>query len=67
MDNAKLMEVLYPSDNLMKEPAGLWLLDSLALNDIIKEFSSTSILHDQVQLFRRLDNFVKLDYMRVPD
>ena len=38
-----------------------------ALDDVIEEFSSFHVLHDKKELFRSLDDLVKLDYVGMPD
>lgn len=45
MNDAKLMQVFHSGNNLMKELASLSLFDSLILNDEVKEFAATCILH----------------------
>ncbi len=56
MNDTKLMKIFNASYDLMEEFASLSLFDSLVLHDVVKEFSSTCILHDQVELLRCLDN-----------
>jgi hypothetical protein len=36
-------------------------------HNVIKKLSTTSVLHDQVQLSRCLDDFIKLYNVRMPD
>jgi len=67
MDDVELVEVLDTSDYLVEELDGLRFFDPLVLDDVIEKLSPTCILHDQVQLFRRLDDFIKLDDVWVPD
>ena len=67
MNNTQLMKVLDASDYLMEEAASLRLLDSLALNDVVKELSSACVLHDQIELLRSLDDLVELDDVRMAD
>ena len=55
MDDAQFVQVFDACNDLMKELASLSFLDSLVLHDEVEELTSTRILHDQVELFRRLD------------
>lgn len=65
MNDAKLMKVFNACYDLMEEFASLCLFDSLVLHDVVKELASTCILHDQVELLGCLDNFIKLNNMRM--
>ena len=67
MNNIQLMEILYAGNYLVEQLASLGLFDSLISYDIVKELSTLGILHDQVQLFWRFYNLVKLDDVWVPD
>jgi len=67
MHDIQLVKILNSCDNLVEKLQGLWLFDSLILDDVIKKFTTIRILHYQVQLFRRLNDFIKLDYVWVSD
>ena len=67
MDDIELVEILDTSDDLMKELTSLRLLHSLVGHVIVKQLSTLSVLHDKVQLFRSLDDLVKLDNIWMPD
>ena len=67
MDDIELVEILDTSDDLMEELASLRLLHSLVGHDIVKQLSTLSVLHDKVQLFRSLDDLVKLDNIWMSD
>lgn len=56
MDNVQFMQIFNTGDNLMEELACFRFFDSLVLNDVIKEFTTTCILHNKVQLFWGFDN-----------
>ena len=60
MDNIKLMNVFDSSNNLLEEFACLIFLEPSISNYIVEELTSTCILHNEVQLFWGLDNFIKL-------
>jgi hypothetical protein len=56
MNDTKLMKVFNACYDLMEEFASLSLFDPLVLHDVVKEFTSTCILHDQVELLGCLNN-----------
>jgi len=60
MNDAKLMQVFHSGNNLMKELASLSLFDPLILNNEVKEFAATCILHYQVQLLWSFDDLKKI-------
>ena len=66
MGHPNFMDVLNSIDQLMEEPASLFLLESLVLDNILKKFTALHELHYQEQLLGSLYNFVKLDNTRVP-
>ena len=37
------------------------------MNNIIKELTSTGIFHNKIKLLGSFDNFIELNYVRVPD
>ena len=39
----------------------------MILNDVVKQFASICIFHDEIELFRRLNNFIKLDDVGMSD
>lgn len=45
----------------MEKATGLLILEALFLDDVIEEFPSRHILHDQEELPRRLNDLVQLD------
>jgi hypothetical protein len=49
--------------DLMEKAASLSLSNASACDNVIEEFTATAILHDEIQLLRRLNDFVKLDDM----
>ena len=67
MHDVQLVKVLDSCDYLMEKFKSLRLFDSLIFNNVIEQFTSIRILHDQVKLFGRLYDFIKLDYVWVSD
>lgn len=67
MHNAQLVQILHSADDLLKELAGLSLLQFLLLNDVVEKFTSTDELHDQEQLLGCLNNLEELNDVGVPD
>ena len=65
MHDLQLRDVLNSRDDLLEEAAGRLLVHLLVLDDVVEEFATRGKLHDQVQLFGRLDDFVELDDVRV--
>ena len=61
------MKVLNPANNLLEEFACLLFLQFLLLHDVVKQLSSTNILHNEKELLGRLDNLEQLDDVRVTD
>ena len=60
MTHLNLMQVLDTSQDLMEEAAGLSVLQTALLYNVIEELATRGILHDQKQLLARLDYFIKL-------
>ena len=67
MHDVELVKVFDTGDDLMEKFEGLWLLHSLILDDVVEKLATISILHDEVQLLGRLDDFIELDNVRVSD
>lgn len=59
------MKVLDACENLMEEPACFTVLKTLFLDDVIKEFTTRRVLHDEEELLGSLDYLIKLDNIRV--
>jgi hypothetical protein len=51
----------------MEKAASLRLRRSTICNNVVKQLATAGVLHDQVQLSRRLNDFVQLDDVRMPD
>jgi hypothetical protein len=64
--NSDFVDVLDARNNLLEEFTSFIFLQALSFDDIVEEFSSARILHDEEQLARSFDNFVQLDNVRVP-
>ena len=58
MDYVELVNILNAGQNLLKEAGALWLLDAPLRNNVVKQLPTTGILHDEVQLLRRLNYLV---------
>ena len=67
MHDVQLVKVLDPGDDLVEEFESLWFLHALVLHDVVEKFSTVSILHDQVELLGRLNDFVELNDVWVSD
>ena len=67
MHDAYFMDILDAGDELVEHFSCFSFRDSLVLDDVIEELALFHELHDQKELFRCFDDFVKLDYMGVPD
>ena len=67
MHYVQLVQVLHSRDYLVKELQGLGLLDSLVLDDEVEELALVGVLHDQVELLGRFDDFVQLYDVGMPD
>ena len=51
----------------MEKTASLGLFYPLILDNKVEELPATSVLHDQVELLRRLDNLIQLNDVWVSD
>lgn len=65
MNDVQLVQVLNPSNYLVKEFDCQGLFNSLVLDDKVKKFPTLCVLHYKVKLFGRLNDFVKLNDVRV--
>jgi hypothetical protein len=65
MDYAQLFQVLDSREYLLEEFTSLFLLEFSVLYNIIKEFSTAGVLHDQVKLLWSFDYFIKLYDIRM--
>ena len=63
----ELVEVFYASNDLVEEFEGRGLFYPLVLDDVVEKLASVRILHDQVELLWGLDDFIKLNDVRVSD
>ena len=60
MNDVKFAYVFDTRNDLLEEFTCGSLVDLLVLNDVVEEFASGSELHNQVQLFGRLDYLIEL-------
>jgi hypothetical protein len=58
MNNIELGNVFNSVNDLMEEQTSLIFFNSLVLDNVVKQFSSISILHYQIKLFLSL-NYLK--------
>jgi hypothetical protein len=56
MDYIELVQVFYACKYLVEESACFWFFHSLVLDDVVEQFTSTSVFHDEVKLLGSLDN-----------
>ena len=56
MADLDLVDVLDTGDYLLHEATRLLFLQALPLDNVVEQFTSAGVLHDQEQLARRLDN-----------
>eukprot|EP00350_Pseudokeronopsis_sp_OXSARD2_P011849 CAMPEP_0170552134 /NCGR_PEP_ID=MMETSP0211-20121228/10081_1 /TAXON_ID=311385 /ORGANISM="Pseudokeronopsis sp., Strain OXSARD2" /LENGTH=100 /DNA_ID=CAMNT_0010859695 /DNA_START=2519 /DNA_END=2821 /DNA_ORIENTATION=- len=67
MDDVQFMEVLDSRDDLLEELAGLFFLQGGIGHDIIEEFPSGGVLHDQIELSWRFNYLKELNDVGVSD
>ena len=65
MHYVQLVYVFDTSEYLLKELASLFLFQTSVCDYVIEKFTPRSVLHDEVQLFRGLDDLIKLDDIRM--
>jgi hypothetical protein len=61
------MQIFNTRYYLLEVFASFFLLKPRILDNIVKQFTSTSILHDQIELFGCFNNLIKLNNVGVPD
>jgi hypothetical protein len=64
MNDAKLTKLLEALSNLAYDVKGQFLID-FSCHAISLEISSRTILHNQVNIILRVDDFIELDDIRV--
>ena len=67
MHNSELVQVFDSTDDLLEEFAGFGFFKFLLLDDVVEKFAATDELHDEKELFRRLNNFKQLNDVRMSD
>ena len=65
VDNVQLVQVLNTGYNLVEKFNSQWLFNSLVFYYVVKKFSTLSVLHDKVELFWSLYNFIELNDIRM--
>jgi len=61
VDNVQLVQVLNTGYNLVEKFNSQWLFNPLVFYYEVKKFSTLSVLHDKVELFWSLYNFIELN------
>jgi len=61
------MNLLQAGNNLMEEAACLQFWHSPLSYNVVKQLSTTCILHNKIKLTARLNYFIQLNNVRVPD
>lgn len=67
MCNVPLVQKLNAGHNLVVELETLTLREPVFCYDIIKQFTTTGVLHDQINVALRLDDLIEFDYVLVPN
>lgn len=67
MAHTTLMNIFNARDQLQIELASLLLGQPSVTHDVIEQLAAIAVLHDHVELFFRLNNFVQLDDIGVAD
>lgn len=67
MNHANLVNVLDAGNKLMKHFGSFGLQQAFIMYDVVKELPFFHELHNQEELFGCFDDFVKLDYVGMPD
>ena len=67
MHNAELMQVFDSAYDLLEELAGFCFFEFLLLDDVVEKFAAADELHDEKELFWRLNNFKQLNDVWVPN
>lgn len=58
VDNTDLVDVFDAGNELVEHFDGFWLLETLVVDDVVKEFSFLHELHDEEELFGCFDDFI---------
>ena len=67
MDNFQPMTILYSTDNLLKNFTRLIFIHPFLFYYVVEKLALTQKLHHQKKIFWGLDNFVKLNDVRMAD
>jgi len=67
MADTRFVDILNARNKLLVHSDRRFFVESLMGHYIIEELTILAILHDQEKLAFSLNNFVKLDYVRVPN
>ena len=65
MDDFLLVAILNGGDNLAELGSGLFLFHAAMEDQVVEDFASRGIFHDQVQRLLRLDHLEELDNVGV--
>jgi hypothetical protein len=67
MDNVHEVDLIQPCYDLVEEPASLFLWHPATCHNVVEQFTTAAILHDQVELPRSFNDLIQLDHMWMPD
>ena len=67
MNDSKFMNILDSTNDLFENFTSLVLIHSFPADNIIKKLSFLHVLHDKKEVFRSLDDLIKLDNIWMPD
>ena len=67
MADTRFVDILNAGNKLLVHSDRRFFVESLMGHDIIEELAILAILHDQEKFAFSLNNFVKLDYVRMPN
>ena len=67
MNDFEFVAVFDTADDLVEHFAGLIFVHAFLFDNVVEKLALAQKLHHQEQVFRRLDDFVQLDNVRVAD
>ena len=67
MTNMQFMQILQPTNQLLKQLTSLLLFNPPIIYNILKQLSILTIFHHKEQVLGSLNNLIELDDIRMPD
>ena len=67
MDDVHFVDFVHSRQDLVEEADRLALLHPAVRNDVVEKLPAASILHDEIQLSRCLDDFIELHHVGMPN